>query len=125
MARQFIMIAGVLGLLGVALGAFGAHGLAPIFEANGRGSSFETGSRYHLYHSLALLAVAWLAQHAPSQWTRWAGIFFIAGIVIFSGSLYVLAIFDIAPMGAIAPIGGAALILGWGCLAVAGSKLRI
>lgn len=122
--RQFIMIAGILGLLGVALGAFGSHGLAPVFEANGRASSFETGSRYHLYHTLALFGVGLLAHYAPSTWTRWAGILFIVGIVIFSGSLYILSIFDIAPMGAIAPIGGTALILGWACLAVAGSKLR-
>lgn len=117
MHRRFIIIAGILGLLGVALGAFGAHGLGAILEANGRVDTFETGSHYHMYHALALFAVAWMSTLYPSKLITWAGYLFIAGIVFFSGSLYVLAIFDVGIMGAVAPIGGTAFIIGWGLLA--------
>lgn len=117
MHRRFIIIGAILGALGVALGAFGAHGLESILEANGRVDTFETGSRYHIYHSLALLAIAWLSTMYSSKLIQWAGYLFVVGIIFFSGSLYILAIFDIGIMGAIAPIGGTAFIIAWGLLA--------
>lgn len=116
MHKSFIIIAAVMGLLGVALGAFGAHGLESILEANGRTATFETGNRYHMYHSLGLLAIAWLSTLYPVKMIQWAGYLFIAGIFFFSGSLYILAIFDIGIMGAVAPIGGTAFIIGWGLI---------
>jgi uncharacterized membrane protein YgdD (TMEM256/DUF423 family) len=116
MSRQFIVIAAVLGFFGVALGAFGAHGLEPTLEANGRMDTFNTAARYHMYHALALVGVAWLATRYPVRWVMWGGYLLFAGTIIFSGSLYVLAIADLSFMGAVAPIGGTALLAGWACI---------
>ena len=113
MARRLIIMGAILMALGVGIGAFGAHGLSDILESNGRESTFQTASEYHMYHALGLFAVAWLYLQLPHRLVAWAGYLHIAGVIIFSGSLYILAIFDIGFMGAIAPIGGIALILGW------------
>lgn len=121
--RRLIILAGITGLLGVALGAFGSHGLGKLLEANGRTATFDTGVQYHLIHALAILLVAVLQGKALSgRAITWAGYLFLAGILLFSGSLYILAIFNVTIMGAIAPIGGTAFILGWGCIAWAGYK---
>ena len=80
---------------------------------------FETAVRYQMYHALALLAVAWAAQRWPGGLTQWAGWLLVAGILIFSGSLYVLVLTGPRWMGAITPIGGVALIAGWACLLLA------
>lgn len=115
--RGLIIAAALLGALGVALGAFGAHGLQPLLAANNRADTFQTASHYHLLHALALLGAAWARARWPaSPAARWAGGLFIAGIVLFSGSLYGLAIFNLGMLGAVAPAGGAALIAGWLCL---------
>lgn len=103
--------------LGVALGAFGAHGLANRLTADML-ATYEIGVRYHISHALGLLAVAWAASRWPNAWTGAAGYLFVAGIVIFSGSLYVLALSGIRWLGAITPIGGVCLIAGWIALAV-------
>ena len=103
--------------LGVMLGAFGAHALRDRLSAHLLGV-FETGVRYHLIHALGLLAVAWAASRWPGPYITAAGWLFVAGITIFSGSLYVLAISGIRWLGAITPIGGVCLIVGWGLLAV-------
>lgn len=118
--RHWLMVAAALGASGVALGAFGAHGLQATLEASGRIGTFETASRYHLIHAVALLAVAWLGGQGGGRWARAAGALLTAGIVLFSGSLYVLAIWGVGWMGAVAPVGGAALIGGWLCLGLAG-----
>jgi uncharacterized membrane protein YgdD (TMEM256/DUF423 family) len=122
MTRNLVITAAVLGFLGVGLGAFGAHGLQALLDANGRASTFETATQYHMYHALALLAVAWLHTQQPSRWTRWAGIFMIAGVLLFAGSLYILAIFNLGFMGAVAPLGGTSLLIGWVCLGIAAWK---
>ena len=118
MERLFFIFGAAFGLLGVALGAFGAHALketlAPDMLAN-----FETGVRYQMYHAMALLAVAWAVTRWPGGLTTAAGWLFIAGIVIFSGSLYLLSITGVRWLGAITPIGGVAMIAGWVCLIVA------
>jgi uncharacterized membrane protein YgdD (TMEM256/DUF423 family) len=119
MSRTFIIIAAIIGFLGVALGAFGAHGLAATFEANGRAGTFDTAMQYQMVHALALLAVAWLESKSPDRLIRWAGFLFIAGVVLFSGSLYILSIFDVRIMGAVAPLGGMAFLGGWALLTVA------
>ncbi|MFW5708970.1 MAG: DUF423 domain-containing protein [Chloroflexota bacterium] len=112
--KRLIILASILGLLGVALGAFGAHGLESTLEANGRTDTFQTASRYHMYHALALLGIAWVARHYPSRLINSAGYLIFMGTLIFSGSLYILAVADLGIMGAVAPIGGTALIIGWG-----------
>lgn len=103
--------------LGVILGAFGAHGLRARLSPEML-VVFETGVRYHLIHALGLLAVAWAASRWPGSYVSIAGYLFVAGIFIFSGSLYVLAITGMRWLGAITPIGGVCLIVGWGLLAV-------
>ena len=123
MTRQFILIAAVLGFTGVALGAFGAHGLQSTLEANDRVGTFETAARYHLFHALALLAVAWLTTHTSGDWPRRARLPLTAGTLVFSGSLYLLAIFDWGFMGAVAPVGGVLLLAGWACIGMAGWRI--
>jgi uncharacterized membrane protein YgdD (TMEM256/DUF423 family) len=107
--------------VGVALGAFGAHGLkarvGPDLLA-----IFETGVRYQLIHALGLLAVGWAADRWPGPWIPAAGWLFVAGIAVFSGSLYLLALTGVRWLGAITPLGGIAFIAGWIALAVGALK---
>ena len=128
MSRNFVLLAALFGFLGVALGAFGAHGLAAYFAAHpDLQDDFRTATQYHFYHALALIGAAWAAERYPGRWSTWAGVLFAAGIVLFSGSLYVLALTNLRIMGAVAPLGGLALLGGWACLGLAawqGSKAR-
>ncbi|PSR19613.1 DUF423 domain-containing protein [filamentous cyanobacterium CCP3] len=122
--RLFVAIAGLLGGTSVAAGAFATHALRAQLSDRLL-TIFETGARYQMYHALALLVVALvLAQGlgAPGLLTA-AGWAFVAGTVVFSGSLYALALTGQNLLGAVAPVGGALLMLGWGCLAVAACKL--
>ena len=119
MDRLFMVIAALSGALSVALGAFGAHALEARLSAEFL-HTFETGVRYQFYHTLALLAVVvaivrWPASNLPVI----AGWLFIAGIVVFSGSLYLLVMTGTRWLGAITPIGGVAFIAGWLLLALA------
>ncbi len=107
--------------LGVVLGAFATHGLESPVEPRLL-ANFETGVRYQMYHALALLAVAWASQRFPHPAVNIAGWAFVAGIVIFSGSLYVMALSGARWLGAITPVGGLAFILGWTALAIAALK---
>jgi uncharacterized membrane protein YgdD (TMEM256/DUF423 family) len=122
MTRIFGMMGGVAGFLGVGLGAFGVHALRDALEAAGRMGTYETAVQYQLIHALALLAAAWAAERWPGKLTRTAGWAFATGIVLFSGSLYLLAIFNLRFMGAVAPLGGAALLIGWACLGLAAQR---
>jgi uncharacterized membrane protein YgdD (TMEM256/DUF423 family) len=121
MHKGFLRTAAVLGVLAVTLGAFGAHGLKKIVPPETLGT-FETGVRYQFYHTLALLAIAILFEKFPLRSIRYAGICFITGIVLFSGSLYVLTLLQatntvgLRGIGAITPIGGVFFIAGWVCL---------
>ena len=117
--QQFIVLSAIIGALGVGLGAFGAHGLSAILEANGRADTFSTGTLYHLVHAVVILGIGILGYHLDSQLLRYAGYFILAGIILFSGSLYILSIFDIRIMGAVAPLGGTAFIIGWILIGVA------
>lgn len=116
MDRVFFGLGALLGALGVVAGAFGAHALrgrvGPEMLA-----VFETGVRYHLVHALALLAVGWGAARWPSAAVAGAGWLFLAGVLVFSGSLYLLVLTGIRGLGAVTPFGGAALIAGWILLA--------
>jgi uncharacterized membrane protein YgdD (TMEM256/DUF423 family) len=123
-ARLILQLAALLGGLTVAIGAFGAHGLRPMLEASGRFDTFETAVRYQFYHTLALLAVGVLAVarpelRGPLGTTAWL---WLGGIVLFSGSLYLLCFTGITKLGAVAPLGGLLLIAGWVRLLLA-SKL--
>jgi uncharacterized membrane protein YgdD (TMEM256/DUF423 family) len=115
MERTFFTLGALLAGLAVAAGAFGAHALrdrvAPDMLA-----IFETGVRYQMYHALALLAVAWATVRWPDSSAVLAGWCFVAGIVVFSGSLYVLALTGTRWLGAITPLGGLAFLAGWALL---------
>lgn len=118
-AKLFGVTGAVMGFLSVALGAFGAHALRRHFEAfPSLQSTFETATHYQMVHALALLAVMWAAQKWPNQLFNWAGYLFIAGIILFSGSLYILSTTGIRWLGAITPLGGVAFLAGWLCLAI-------
>lgn len=114
---MFFALGSLFGLLGVAAGAFGAHALKGRIAPESL-AVFETASRYQLTHALALLAAAWACVQYPGAWTRAAGWFFAAGIAIFSGSLYILALSGIRAWGAVTPVGGLLLLAGWLCLAL-------
>ncbi len=116
MDRLFALAGAKLALLGVALGAFGAHALRDRLSPEDL-AIFETGVRYQMYHGLALFAVAWAASRWPGTAVNAAGWMFIVGVLIFSGSLYALVLTDTRWLGAITPLGGVALILGWALLA--------
>ncbi len=114
----WIRYGSLLMLLGVALGAFGAHGLKNTLSQEGK-SIYQTAVLYHLVHGLALLAVGWLATIRPGETAiRTAGWLFILGIILFSGSLYALAITGIRKLGIITPFGGLAFLVGWLLLAL-------
>jgi uncharacterized membrane protein YgdD (TMEM256/DUF423 family) len=120
MDKTFFAAGSVLAGLAVAAGAFGAHALSDSLTTE-RQSTFETAVRYQMYHALALIAVSW----AISRWAEdtellnLGGWLFVAGIVLFSGSLYLLALTGVRWLGAVAPVGGVAFIAGWLALAIA------
>ena len=116
MDKLFFAIGSLSAFVAVALGAFGAHGLkgrlTPELLA-----TFEVGVRYQMYHALALLAVAWACTRWPGTAVTAAGWLFVAGTLVFSGSLYALSLSGVRWLGAVTPIGGLALLGGWLCLA--------
>lgn len=115
--RVVLTISAVMGFLAVSLGAFGAHRLKGVLEANNQLANWNTAAQYHLIHAVGMLA---LALHAPLRvwaWRCWLG-----GIVIFSGSLYVLAVTNVKVLGAITPIGGTLLLAGWLLMALPEKK---
>jgi uncharacterized membrane protein YgdD (TMEM256/DUF423 family) len=116
MERLFFALGCASAFIAVGLGAFAAHGLktrlAPDMLA-----VFEIGVRYQMYHAFGLIAVAWALTRWPGAWTSAGGGLFVAGTLLFSGSLYVLALSGIKWLGAITPLGGLAFLAGWLCLA--------
>jgi uncharacterized membrane protein YgdD (TMEM256/DUF423 family) len=121
MDRLFFTLGSLSGLIAVAAGAFGAHGLRARLSPDLL-AVFETAARYQMYHALALLAVAWAVTRWPTPQATWAGWLFVAGTVIFSGSLYALALTGVRWLGAITPLGGVAFLAGWACLLVAAQR---
>jgi len=117
-SSSWMVLGSLLGACGVALGAFGAHGLKTRVDP-AMLAVFETAVRYHLTHALALLAVAWAGERWPGAPATAAGWLFLAGIVIFSGSLYLMVLTGARWLGAVTPLGGLALIAGWCALALA------
>ncbi len=118
MTRYFGTIAALSAFIAVAAGAFGAHALRARLEPDLL-TVFETAARYQMYHALALFIAAWLALQEPCIWAVRAGWCFIIGTVLFSGSLYALALSGVRALGAITPLGGVAFLAGWICLALA------
>ncbi|WP_266367527.1 DUF423 domain-containing protein [Tellurirhabdus rosea] len=121
MHKFFLQAGSILGLLAVALGAFGAHALRQMLEQINRADTFETAVKYQFYHALALVAVGVLLQlpgvsAAAAKTYGWAGYAFLAGTIIFSGSLYAICFTGITKFGAVAPIGGLLMIVGWAML---------
>ena len=120
MDKTFVMIGAVLMFLGVGAGAFGAHGLSSYFERfPDLAETYDTAVRYHIIHALALLITAWLTTQYDTKLTTWAGWAFFAGVLIFSGSLYLLVFTQTRWLGAITPIGGVAFLAGWALIFLA------
>lgn len=118
MDRTLLLIGAVAGFIGVGFGAFGAHGLRGRLTPEML-AVFETGVRYQMYHALAIVAVAVATGFTVERLIRLAGWFFTGGIVLFSGSLYALALTGVTTLGAITPVGGLAFLAGWACLIAA------
>ncbi len=121
MGKILIALGGLSGLLSVAAGAFGAHALKKHLSADML-AIFETGNRYQMYHALALILIGMLARTRPSGPLHASGWSMVIGTLIFSGSLYALALSGQRWLGAITPIGGTAFLIGWGLLAYAALK---
>ena len=119
--NTWLLVAAVNGFLAVATGAFAAHGLQGRIDAHAL-SVFETGSRYQMYHALAIGLAALAARGSAASAAHAAAIFFLAGIVLFSGSLYALALTGIRGLGIVTPFGGLSFLVGWAALAWAASK---
>jgi uncharacterized membrane protein YgdD (TMEM256/DUF423 family) len=129
-AKTWLVIGATLGALGVAAGTFGAHLLPKYLEAAGASTMqgerlhwWETGVRYQMYHALALLAVAWVAERRKSLLPNLAGLAMFGGIIIFSGCLYALGLTGVRAIGAVVPLGGILFIAGWVLLAISGRGL--
>lgn len=118
MDRLFFSLGASSAFVAVAAGAFGAHALRARLDAAAL-AVFETGARYQMYHALGLLAAAWAVVRWPGPWAVRAGWLFAMGTLLFSGSLYALALGGIRWMGAVTPLGGVAFLAGWLCLALA------
>jgi uncharacterized membrane protein YgdD (TMEM256/DUF423 family) len=127
MTRIFVVLSGLLGFSAVALGAFGAHGLRSRLESLPDGVKrlewWNTAAHYHLTHALALGLVAWLAHRGAGASATVAGWSFVAGVALFSGSLYLMTITGQTRLGAITPLGGLFFLVGWGAVVVAGWRL--
>lgn len=114
MTQRNVLLTGVIFAgLGVAIGAFGAHALRPVLEANARTETFELAVRYQFYHSFAILFAGVLMYHFPSRNMDRAAACFAVGILIFSGSLYALSLTGVRALGAVTPIGGVLFMAGW------------
>ncbi len=125
MAKLFITLASLSGMLAVIFGAFGAHALKGKLDDQAL-KVFETAVQYHFYHTFALLVVGVIALNQPQTvLLKSSGWSFVIGILVFSGSLYLLSLTGVRWLGAITPLGGLALIAGWACLAATGWKLLV
>lgn len=126
MTHKFFLQAGaILGGIGVVVGAFGAHAFKPALEAAGRMDTFDTAVKYQFYHALALIAIGFLLQDTTElamKWYNWAGYAMLIGVIIFSGALYTICFTGIKAFGAVAPIGGTLMIIGWSLLFWGASK---
>lgn len=111
--KSILVTACMLGLLGVAIGAFGAHALKDLLLKNNRLDTYELAVRYHFYHALALLGIGALIKKDADKFLMWGSQLLLGGVILFSGSLYVLALFNTTKVAMITPLGGVLLIAGW------------
>lgn len=111
-SKNFLKTGAVFMALAVAFGAFGAH-VVEGFLTPGRFDVYQTAVEYHFYHAIGLLIVGAVSFHINNKWMKWSGYSLMAGILLFSGSLYLLTLLDTGWLGIITPIGGVAFILGW------------
>jgi uncharacterized membrane protein YgdD (TMEM256/DUF423 family) len=116
--RSSLLAGAILGALGVALGAFGAHAFKPMLVETGRLETYELAVRYAFYHALALLSAGILQHFIQTKYTRLASLFFLLGTILFSGSLYLLCFTNIALFAMATPFGGVLLISGWILLSI-------
>ncbi len=123
MHKIFIITGSLLGMLSVMIGAFGAHGLKTTLEATSKLETFETAVKYQFYHSLALILLGLLMIQFQHKAFNIAGYGFMAGILLFSGSLYALSLSGFTKLGAITPLGGLAFIIGWAAFAWGASRV--
>src|SRR5918992_768454 len=121
MDRLFFALGSASALIAVAAGAFGAHGLRARLTPDLL-AVFETGARYQMFHALALLAAAWALTRWPGPWPVRAGWLFVVGTLLFSGSLYALALSGVRWLGAVTPLGGIDFLAGWACLLFAARR---
>ena len=112
----FAALGALFAATSVAAGAFGAHALKTLLDPPML-AAFETAARYQMYHALGLFVVAWLCRETTNQWAAKSGWLFCAGILLFSGSLYIVALAGVKWMGALTPLGGVSFIAGWICIA--------
>ena len=128
MAKLWLALAGINGFLAVAAGAFGAHGLKGALAAAPDGAQrlawWHTAAQYHLAHALALGLVAALAPHVAGRTAPLAGWFFLAGLALFSGSLYTMTLTGVRALGAVTPVGGVCLLAGWLAVGLSAWRLR-
>lgn len=130
MHRSYLIAGALFGALAVVLGAFGAHGLQKIVSDEKLLHGFQTGVQYQMFHALALLGVGIIYEKLPYKMIKWAGIFFVTGIIFFSGSLYLLTALDntgksiVKIIGPFTPLGGIMLIAGWVMLLAGVMKKR-
>ena len=122
MHKLFLQFASISGTIVVALGAFGAHALKDKLISNGNLDTYQTAVAYQFYHTLALLAIGLLAMKYPSSPIHYSGYAMMLGIIVFSGSLYLLCFTGVRWLGAITPLGGLAFIIGWVLLFIAITK---
>lgn len=123
MAKLFLLLGSINAALVVIIGAFGAHGLKNSLSGEMM-TVYQTGVQYHFYHALGLIIVGIVAIHIPaSAWLKWSGWLMLAGIILFSGSLYLLAMTEVRWLGAITPFGGTAFIIAWILMAIAVAKM--
>jgi uncharacterized membrane protein YgdD (TMEM256/DUF423 family) len=120
--KHWLLIAALMGGLAVVMGAFAAHGLQSLLSARML-AVFETAARYQMYHALAIAMAAFAMRGGAARFAHWAALLFLAGIVLFSGSLYLLAFTGMTSLGMITPLGGLSFIAGWTALALAALKL--
>lgn len=119
MHKLFLLSGAILGCLGVAIGAFGAHKLKPFLELSNRVGTFETGVQYQFCHAIALILIGIIAEKIEHPAINYAGYAMLTGTIVFSFSLYILCLTGITKFGAVTPIGGFLLIIGWLSLAIA------
>jgi uncharacterized membrane protein YgdD (TMEM256/DUF423 family) len=121
MDRMFFALGAASALISVGAGAFGAHALRARLSPEML-AVFETGARYQMYHALGLFAAAWAVTRWPGPWAVRAGWLFVIGTLLFSGSLYALALSGLRWLGAVTPFGGVAFLAGWVCLVLASKR---